>query len=50
MLGRIKTCNFTKTEHILCIENKIVKDSMITFLNWHWIYEDFKVNLEKIFL
>jgi hypothetical protein len=39
MLGEIKTCNSTKIGHILCIENKIIKDLMNTFLNWHWIYK-----------
>jgi len=28
-----KTCNFRKIGHILCIENKIVKDLMNAFLN-----------------
>ncbi len=36
----IKTCNFKKIGHILCIENKIIKDLMNAFLNWHWIYKD----------
>ncbi len=30
-LGKIKTCNFSKNEHILHKENNIVKDLMITF-------------------
>ncbi len=33
MLGKIKTCNSTKKLHILCNENKIVKDLMNAFLN-----------------
>jgi len=39
-MGKIKTCNSTKIEHILCNENKIVKKIMNAFLNWHWIYKD----------
>ncbi len=33
ILGKIKTCNSKKKIHILCIENKIVKDLMNAFLN-----------------
>jgi hypothetical protein len=33
ILGKIKTCNSIKIGHILCIENKIVKDFMNAFLN-----------------
>ncbi len=35
-IGEIITCNSTKTVHIVCIENKIVKDLMNAFLNWYW--------------
>jgi hypothetical protein len=34
-----KTCNSIKNGHVLCIENKIVKDWMNAFLNWYWIYK-----------
>jgi hypothetical protein len=33
ILGKIKTFNSTKIGHILCNENKIVKDLMNVFLN-----------------
>jgi hypothetical protein len=33
ILGKIETCNPTKIRHILCNENKIVKDVMNAFLN-----------------
>jgi hypothetical protein len=33
MLGKIKTCDLEKIEHILYIENKIVNELIITFLN-----------------
>ncbi len=32
-VGEIKTCNSIKTLHIICNENKIVKDLMNAFLN-----------------
>jgi len=38
-LGKIKTCNSIKIEHILCNENKIVKSLMNAFFNWHRIYK-----------
>jgi len=34
-LGKVKTYNSIKVGHILCIENKIVKDLMNAFLNRH---------------
>jgi hypothetical protein len=34
-MGKIENYNFTKIGHILCIENKIVKNLMIAFLNWY---------------
>jgi hypothetical protein len=40
MLGKIKTCNSTKIGHILCIENKIVKDLMNAFFNLHLIFKN----------
>jgi len=33
ILGKIETCNSTKIRHILCNENKIVKDIMNAFFN-----------------
>ncbi len=33
ILGKIKTCNSTKNEFILCIENKIVKYLINAFSN-----------------
>jgi len=32
-IGEIITCNSTKIVHILCIENKLVKDLMNAYLN-----------------
>jgi hypothetical protein len=42
-----KTYNPIKIGHILCIENKNLKDLMNTFLSWYWIYKDFRSILTK---
>ncbi len=34
-IGEIKNTQFYKIGHILCNKNKIVKDLMNAFLNWH---------------
>ncbi len=38
----MKSCNFKKIGHLLCTENKIVKNLMNAFLNCHQIYKDFR--------
>jgi hypothetical protein len=50
MLGKIQTCNSIQIENILCNENKIVKDLMNAFFNWHWIYKDSKSIKQKTFV
>ncbi len=41
-MGKVKTYNSKKIEHILCIEDKIIKDLMNAFLNGHWIKKEIK--------
>jgi hypothetical protein len=47
ILGKIKIYNSIEIRHILCNENKLVKDLMNAYLNWHWIYKDFKQFKQK---